>query len=88
MKINKNERKRRILFILLFIYFFIFITANLDVTDAQIVYENLMEAIGNGLILSNYLHLFYLITPFSAIEEIKIDRQNVISVVYKTFTYA
>ncbi len=56
-------------------------TANLDVIEARNVYQDLMDAIENGLILKNYLHLFYLVTPYTAAEEIPIDRQVAISIV-------
>lgn len=56
-------------------------SGNLDITDAQTVYDELMVAVEGGLILSSYLHLFYLITPYSAVEEIPISRDVVISVV-------
>lgn len=54
---------------------------NLDITEAQLVCNELEQAVDKGLILSTYLHLFYLLTPYSAIEELKIDREVVINVV-------
>lgn len=54
---------------------------NLDMTEAQLICSDLEQAVDDGLVLSSYLHLFYLLTPYSAVEELKIDRQVTISVI-------
>lgn len=61
--------------------YFICVVGNLDMTEAQLICSDLEQAVDDGLVLSSYLHLFYLLTPYSAVEELKIDRQVTISVV-------
>lgn len=60
-----------------------YISGNLDVGEALLIRQDLEMAVEKGLILSSYLHLFYLLTPYSAVEEFKIDREATIAVVRK-----
>lgn len=57
----------------------------MDIGEAKQVYDDLFEAVDSGLLLSNYLHLFYLVTPYSALEEVKLERQIYISIVGNPF---
>ncbi|XP_065212353.1 helicase POLQ-like [Planococcus citri] len=54
--------------------------ANLDINEAKQIYKDLFEAVDSGLLLSNNLHLFYLITPYTAIEDVRLARDVYISV--------
>ena len=57
----------------------------MSIAEALLIRRDLDAAAEKGLILSNYLHLFYLLTPYSAVEEFKIDRETTIAIVSELY---